>query len=91
VSKPQILLPPFCIEIDGTPIEILEIIKHQLITGETQYTVALRIRYKGITSKIFSITVKSIEELKNKLKIELTKIRFMELTYGLKYVESVIK
>lgn len=77
-------------EIDGVLVEVIEVLKHQLISGETYYTVALRIHYKDIISKIFNLSVKSSEELKNKLKIEISKIKFMEYTYGLKYVKGVI-
>ena len=77
-------------EIDGVTVEVLEVLKHQLISGDKYYTVALRIHYKNIISKIFHLTVKNIEELKNKLKIEITKIKFMEQSYGLKYVKGVI-
>jgi len=77
-------------EIDGVTVEVLEVLKHQLISGDKYYTVALRIHYKDIVSKIFNLTVKDEEELKNKLKIEITKIKFMEYAYGLKYVKGVI-
>ena len=90
MTAESILIPPFYMEIDGVTIEVLEVLKHQLISGDKFYTVALRIHYKDIVSKIFNLTVKDEEELKNKLKIEITKIKFMEYAYGLKYVKGVI-
>ncbi len=90
MTAESILIPPFYMEIDGVTVEVLEVLKHQLISGDKFYTVALRIHYKDIVSKIFNLTVKDEEELKNKLKIEITKIKFMEYAYGLKYVKGVI-
>lgn len=90
MTAESILIPPFYMEIDGVTVEVLEVLKHQLISGDKYYTVALRIHYKDIVSKIFNLTVKDEEELKNKLKIEITKIKFMEYAYGLKYVKGVI-
>ena len=84
------IIPPFSIEIDGVLVDVLEIIKHQLISGDVTYSVAVKINYKGIKSKTIHLTVKNETDLKNKLKIEVTKIKFMEMTYGLNYVKSVI-
>lgn len=91
MEEHTLILPPFYLEVDGVNVEVLEVIKHELISGDTYYTVALRIHYKDIISRIFRLTVKSGEELKSKLKIEISKIKFIEQAYGLKYLRGLMK
>jgi len=83
-------IPPFYVEVDGVRVQILESSKHTLLTGETWYIVSCRIIYKGITSKIFPLFVRNEEDLVNKLKIEITKIKFLDYAYGLEEVRKVI-
>jgi len=90
MSENTILIPPFFLEVDGVKVEVLEALKHSLISGEVFYTIALRIHYKDIISRIFRLTVRNVDELRDKIKVEVTKIKFMEYAYGIKYVRSVI-
>jgi len=83
-------IPPFYVEVDGVRVQILESSKRTLVTGDTWYIVSCRIIYKGIASKVFPLFVKSEEDLVNKLKIEITKIKFIDYAYGLEEVKRVI-
>lgn len=69
-------------EVDGVVAEILEAIEHK-IGGETfGYTVSLRIIYKGIKSRVFPLDCRDLNDLVNKLKIEITKLKFFEIALG---------
>ena len=83
-------LTPFSIEVDGYLVDVLEVLKRTRITGETWFFAVVRIRYKDILSRTFTIPVRSEKELINKLKIEITKIKFLEYAYGLEEVKKVI-
>jgi len=90
MEKTQIILPPFFIEVDGVIVEVLEVVKRTSMTGYSWYSVAVRYRYKGIRSKIIHYDVKDTEDLKNKLKVEVAKIKFLEATFGINYVREVL-
>ncbi|MEM2566917.1 MAG: hypothetical protein QXH20_00375 [Candidatus Bathyarchaeia archaeon] len=82
MTAEQIQLPPFSIEIDGVTFTIHEVTKTPTRTNETLYCVSVSFTYKDVKSKIIPFICKNIEDLKNKLKIEASKIKWTELVYG---------
>ena len=85
-----IQLTPFYIEVDGVTVQVVEVSKREFPTGETQYIVSVKIIYKGIHSRVFPIFVKSTQELVNKLKVEITKIKFVEYAYGIEEIKRLM-
>lgn len=83
-------ITPFFIEVDGVQVEVLEVLKSQLISGDTWYHVVVCIHYNGIKSRRYSLDVKDIKDLTNKLKIEITKIKFIDYAYGIDEVKRLI-
>jgi len=83
-------LTPFSLEVDGYLVDVLEVLERKLVTGDTWFFAVVQIHYKGITSRKYTLAVRSEKELINKLKIEITKIKYLELIYGLKEVERLI-
>lgn len=81
---------PQTIEVDGIPVEILEAKDMSLSGGEPYYLVVIRIHYKGITSRVFSIPAHNEQELLNKLKIEVTKLKYLEYIYGIDELRGMI-
>jgi len=88
-TEPFHLLPIF-LEIDGVPVMLVEVSKQNPVFGDPYYIASVRIHYKGIVSKVFPLQVKDETDLKNKLKVEITKIKFIELMYGLEEVRRLI-
>lgn len=82
----RLVVPPFVVEVDGTPFEILEVIQHA-IGG---YSVAVRMTYKGIRSRILDMSARDEQDLIRKLKAELAKIKWFEFLYGLEEVRRII-
>lgn len=80
------VVPPFQLLVDDTPFEILEVIQHQ-IGG---YSVAVRMVYKGIQSRVLDVSAKDEKDLLNKLRVELSKIKWIEYIYGLEEVRRTI-
>jgi len=83
-------LLPIAVEVDGVPATIYEVSKHEITPELKIYSASVQITYKGMPSKIFTIDAYSEDDLMAKLKIEVTKIKFMELAYGLDFVKRVI-
>jgi len=90
MSKATIQLPPFFLRIDGVLVEILEVTKSQLVTGESQYHIVLSIHYRGIKSRPYTLSIRDLKDLQNKLKIEITKLKFLEYSYGVERVRELI-
>lgn len=90
MSPEEINLLPLFLEVDGFTVEILEVLEHRIFDTIHGYSFSLRINYKGIKSKIVSIDAKDLKDLINKLKIEITKIKFFEIVYGLPEVRRLI-
>lgn len=83
-------IPPFSIEVDGFQVDVLEVLKTQLISGDTWYHVVVQINYKGIKSRRYTLDVKNEKDLLNKLKIEITKVKFIEYAYGINELKRLI-
>jgi hypothetical protein len=79
-------LTPFFIDVDGVTVQIVEASKTLL--GE--YIVSVRIIYKGIYSRVFPLAVKNTDDLMNKLKVEISKVKFIEYTFGIEEVKKLI-
>jgi len=77
-------------EIDGVTVQLIEVSKQQLISGENWYVASVKIIYKGIHSRVFPIFAKSTRDLINKLKVEITKIKFIDYTTGINEVRRLI-
>jgi hypothetical protein len=85
-----IQLTPFYVEVDGVTVQVVEVSKRELHTGETTYIVSVKIIYKGIHTRVFPMFVKNTQELVNKLKVEITKIKMVEYSYGLEEVKRLM-
>jgi hypothetical protein len=83
-------IPPFFIEVDGCQVQVLEVLKSELISGDTWYHIVVSINYKGTYSKRYSLDVKDTKDLVNQLKIEITKIKFIDYGYGIDEVKRLI-
>jgi len=80
------LIPPFQIQIEDAIVTVWEVLK--LVPD--QYNCTVSIKYKGIESKRYGIVVRNQKELRNKLKIELTKLKFIDLSMGRDYLRQVM-
>jgi hypothetical protein len=83
-------LTPIFLEVDGVPVELVEVSKQQLISGEVWYIASVKIIYKGIHSKVFPLYVKNTQDLVNKLKVEITKLKFIDYAYGIEEVKRLL-
>lgn len=87
----RLLITPFSVEVDGVLVDILEVSKAPLPDGTVWYIVSCSIRYKGVRSKIFPLFVRDEEDLRNKLKVEITKIKMYEVVYGAEALKMVLR
>jgi hypothetical protein len=85
-----IQVTPFTVDVDGVKVQVVEVSKQTLVTGETWYIVSVRVNYKGVESRVFPLFVRDSRDLKNKLKVEITKLKIIEASYGLQEVRRVI-
>jgi hypothetical protein len=79
-------LTPFFIDVDGVTVQVIEASK----TSFGEYIVSVRIIYKGIYSRVFPLPVKNIDDLMNKLKVEISRVKFIEYTFGIEEVKKLI-
>jgi hypothetical protein len=90
VSTERFQLLPVFIEVDGVLVMLIEVSKHESVYGPPHYTVSVKIIYKGIHSRVFSLSVRDEADLRNKLKVEVTKIKYIDYMYGLDEVRRLI-
>jgi len=83
-------ITPFSFELDGVIVKIIESSRQPLVSGEVWYIVSVQIVYKGINSRIFPIFIKNMKDLINKLKVEITKIKIIDYSYGIEEVKRLI-
>ncbi|RLE88795.1 MAG: hypothetical protein DRM97_06570 [Thermoprotei archaeon] len=73
------LIPPIAIRVDDATVTIYEVIRSKLISGETWYHVTVDIFWRGKRSRRFSLDVRSWNELRKLLLIEVSKFKWMNL------------
>jgi len=83
-------LTPFFIEVDGCRVQIIEVLKSELSPDYIWYHVVVSINYNDIWSRRYSLDVKDMKDLVNKLKIEITKIKMIDYGYGIEEVKRLI-
>jgi hypothetical protein len=86
----QFQVTPFSVEVDGCPVTIYEVLKTELVSGDVWYHVVLEINYKGIKSRRYTLDVRNINNLLNKLKVEIDKIKLIDFLGGISEVKRVI-
>jgi len=90
MERPRITLPPFYIDVEGARALVLEVSRAEAVPGDVWYLISTQIEYKGMRSKTFTLQVRSEEDLLTKLKIEVTKLKFMEYAYGTEFLRRVM-
>jgi len=90
MQRPRIVLPPFSVEVEGAIATILEVSKTEPVPGEAWYHASIQIEYKGMRSRTFTLDARDEKDLLDKLKIEVTKLKYMELAYGTEYLRRVM-
>jgi len=86
----EVQILPITIDVDRFKVTLYEVMKSTLISGETWYHVVVSIDYKGIRSRRYTLDAKSMKDLINKLKIEITKLKVVEYSEGLEEVERLV-
>jgi len=86
----RIQILPTTLFVDGFEVQILESIKTPLPPNRTIYHVVVSINYKGVKSKPYTLQVSDERDLVRKLRIEITKLKLVELEYGIETVRDII-
>jgi hypothetical protein len=71
----RVIVTPVDIEVDGARCTIVEITSREWIDKRIIYTVSVYCEYAGRRSQIFHLDVTSNEELINKLRVEVAKMK----------------
>lgn len=90
MASSTLQLPPFLFEVDGVPVQLVESSRHELVSGEVWHVVSVKVIYKGIHSRPFPLFVRNERELINKLKVEITKLKFIEHAHGIDEVKRLL-
>jgi hypothetical protein len=90
MESSSIQLTPLFLEVDGVTVQLVEVSKRQLVSGDVWYICSVKVIYKGIHSKVFPLYVKDTQDLKNKLKVEITKLKFIDYSYGIEEVKKLL-
>jgi len=86
MEKAPILLTPFQIQIEDATFTVWEVLK----LPPDRYNCTITINYNNIESKRYPLIVKNEKDLRNKLKIELTKLKFIRLSLGDEVLRKVM-
>jgi len=90
VETATLAITPISFELEGAIVKIIESSQHRLITGEVWNIVSVQITYKGVTTKTFPIFAKDTQDLTNKLKIEITKMKMVDYGYGIEELRRLV-
>ena len=73
----RIVVPPVVTELDGAKVYILEITEHEWLNRQKRFLVTVFVEWNGFRSPIFTLDVEDNRELKNKLRAEIAKMKFI--------------
>ena len=76
-----ITLLPISFQLDDFVVTILEVQKLQCV-GKTWFHVTVRLQNRWVKTRQFGLDVKDMEELKDKLRVEISKLKMMRYTLG---------
>ena len=76
----RVIVPPAVIELDGALVHILEVTEREWIDKTKHYLVTCYVEIGNYRSQVFTLDVTSNEELKEKLRVEIAKMKFMLLS-----------
>jgi len=89
-TRLEVTLPPISFRVDDARAEILEVLKFTFPDGKVRYHVVCRLIWRGIKTRKFFLDVRSMDDLRKKLEIELSKIKLLYILKGEKYVREVV-
>jgi len=87
----QITVPPVTTKVSNCLVDILEVLKSELISGDTWYHVVVKVRCPDFQSRVFCLDVKDINDLKHKVEVEIAKIRMLKFVLGNDYIREVVR
>jgi len=90
MEKSYFYITPLEIDIDGVPVTVWEVLRTQLINGEVWYHFVVSINFKGIESRRVTIDARNMDELVEKLRTEITKLKVIYYARGINEVKRVI-
>jgi len=76
----SLFITPLDVEVDGAIVTILEVAKLQLPWEE--YQASCQVKYKDVISRVFQVSYKDSNELKQKLKTEVAKFKYAYFLLG---------
>lgn len=90
MTNKTIQVLPLYLNVDDVVVEVLEVLEHKIDGQLLCYTVSMRLRYKGIKSKVFAIDCKNMGDLINKIKVEISKLKLFEIVMGFPELRRII-
>jgi len=81
---------PITVEVDGALVHILEILRLRSPSGDGGYVAVCKIEMGGIRTRNFPITFRTQEELREKLRTEVAKIKITRFLYGDDFVRGMV-
>jgi len=72
-------IPPQTLWLDDAKVTIVEVMRSDLITGDTFYHVFLQVEMPPFPPRRFSLDVKSFDELRKKLLVEVSKLKIFRI------------
>ena len=88
MSKVSIL--PVTVEVDGVIVHILEVLKSKLGNNTVFYHAVCKVEWNGVTTRNFVVTFRTEEEFREKLRIEVAKLKLMSFLYGGEFLRKVV-
>ncbi|RLF08426.1 MAG: hypothetical protein DRJ60_00405 [Thermoprotei archaeon] len=80
---------PLTVKVDNFTVYILEVMKYRLPNGKESYVVTCKIKKDDFETRSFPIFCRDTNELRAKLLIEVTKIRYLMWLHGKDFAKRV--
>jgi len=78
--RKRFIIPPYTFELEKARVTILEVTKVGIDERNYKYLVTLYVEFGGYRSKVFNLLVSNNQELIEKLRAEIAKMRLFILT-----------
>ncbi|RLE86017.1 MAG: hypothetical protein DRJ67_08145 [Thermoprotei archaeon] len=80
LERIEVIVPPISFKLDGVDVTIIGVVPYDTIDGIRRYIVSCQVEWRGWRSQVFQLDVGDNRELRNKLRVEIARMKICILS-----------
>jgi len=80
LERIEVIVPPISFKLDGADVTIIGVVSRDALDGGRRYIVSCQVEWRGWRSPVFRLDVADNRELRNKLRVEIARMKICILS-----------